>query len=293
MVYGFALVCGWGLTAALIALVWINGHRGHGLLSGLLIGIVGGLFWPVTLWVALGTVLYRRAAGRSGTSPQTPETFDAQVQQAEAFARQAELENMPTSAQYWRAESQRLTAQRHSSGTHNSRPAATGRIVVGGTVASLVTIGALVVTAPTLATAPITSTNLPIAAAPVADPPAITIPDSAPAPEARTTPSKTYTYRIEGNYRATAVNYTASNGDAVTLNNTGNINTMGTALPWTLTVNAEPNGGLNNLAASTISNKGDSQMTCTITDDAGKLVATNIKRGAYAACFASTMGVAR
>jgi hypothetical protein len=289
--YGFVLVCGWGLTASLTALVWINGRSGRSLVMGLLIGLVAGLIWPTTLWVALGAAIYHRAARRSGTTGEAPEKLDAQVRQAEAFARQAELENMPTSAQYWRAEAQRLSAQQHGSGARSTRPASTGLIVVGGTVASLATIGVLALAAPPLPS--VTSPPTPLAAAPVSATPVLALPVTTTAPEARTTPSKTYTYRIEGNYRATGVNYTASNGDAVMLNNTGDIGTMGAAPPWTLTVNAEPNGGFNNLSASTISNKGDSWMTCTILDDAGNVVRTKTGRGAYASCFTSTMNVPR
>src|SRR6185369_12131390 len=42
-----------------------------------------------------------------------------------------------------------------------------------------------------------------------------------------------FIYRVLGNYRATQLKYTASNGDMVDLNHTNNIHTAGSALPWT------------------------------------------------------------
>jgi hypothetical protein len=89
------------------------------------------------------------------------------------------------------------------------------------------------------------------------------------------------------------IGYTASNGDAVQLNDTGNVHTAGSELPWSLTVDAEPNGGANNLQASTLSNKGDSVITCTISDASGNVVETRTGRGAYASCFASTSSLMR
>jgi hypothetical protein len=290
--YGFALVCGWGLTAAVIALVWINSRPGRGLPVGLLIGAVAGLLWPITLWVAVGAWLYRRANSRASTTALDPESLDAQARQAEAFARQAELENMPTSAEYWRAEVQRLQAQRQNVGSATARPASTGLIVLGCTVASLASLGAIGLTTPSVSAQPSANGSGPVASPPLPTGPAISIPAPVVA-QPQATRSKTYTYRVEGNYRATQLGYTASNGDAIQLNNTGNINTAGSALPWTLTVDAEPNGGLNYLNASTLSTKGDSLITCTIVDDAGNVVVTETGRGAYASCFASTMGLSR
>lgn len=49
--FWFVLLCGWGLTAAVIALVWIHTRPGRSLLTGLQIGAAGGLLWPVTIWV--------------------------------------------------------------------------------------------------------------------------------------------------------------------------------------------------------------------------------------------------
>ena len=91
-----------------------------------------------------------------------------------------------------------------------------------------------------------------------------------------------------GNYRATQLHYTASNGDMFTLNDTGNINTAGSALPWSGEATPEPNGNPNVLSASTVSAKGDSYITCIIEDDKGNVVASETGRGAYAGCYAST-----
>lgn len=138
--FWFVLLCGWGLTAAVIALVWIHTRPGRSLLTGLQIGVVGGLLWPVTVWVAVGAALYARARRASGSAQAVGTEVPAQIQQAQAFARQAEVEGMATSAEYWRAEVQRLTAQPAPTRTH---PAATGMIVLGCTLASLATVGGL------------------------------------------------------------------------------------------------------------------------------------------------------
>ena len=105
--------------------------------------------------------------------------------------------------------------------------------------------------------------------------------------EAQVKPAK-YVYKVLGNYRATQLHYTASNGDMFTLNDTGNINTAGSALPWSGEATPEPNGNPNVLSASTLSAKGDSYITCIIEDDKGNIVASETGRGAYASCYAST-----
>lgn len=169
--FWFVLVCGWGLTAALIALVWIHSRPGRALSVGLGIGVVGGVVWPVTAWAAVGAWFYTRATRRSGQAPADPAVIAGQAQQAQAYAQQAEIEGMSASAEYWRAEVQRLTAQQHPPTPH-THPAATGLIVVGCTIASLATIGALWFAAPspepTTATARVPSAP----SGPVAPPPA-------------------------------------------------------------------------------------------------------------------------
>jgi serine/threonine-protein kinase len=104
---------------------------------------------------------------------------------------------------------------------------------------------------------------------------------------AQAKPAK-YVYKVLGNYRATQLHYTASNGDMVDLNNTGRVDTAGSALPWTGEAAPEPNGNPNVLSASTLSEKGDSYITCIITDDQGNVVVSETGRGAYASCYAST-----
>jgi hypothetical protein len=158
--FWFVLLCGWGLTAAVIALVWIHTRPGRSLLTGLGIGIAGGLLWPVTVWMAVGAALYTRAGRASGSAPADGTDVAARVQQAHAFARQAEIEGMAASAEYWRAEIQRLTAQQ--SAAARTHPAATSMIVLGCTLAALATLGGLWLgtpspePAPTAAPAPLT-----------------------------------------------------------------------------------------------------------------------------------------
>ncbi|OLM20120.1 MULTISPECIES: DUF4190 domain-containing protein [unclassified Pseudonocardia] len=101
-------------------------------------------------------------------------------------------------------------------------------------------------------------------------------------------PSTSYTYEVTGNYRATQLSYTASNGDSESVNETSDTRTAGSALPWTKTVAPEPNGNWQSLHGSTSSEKGDSWITCTIKDDKGTVVATETGRGAYASCYATT-----
>jgi hypothetical protein len=148
------------------------------LLTGLGLGIAGGVLWPVTAWVAIGAALYARAGRASGSVPPDAGEVAAQVQQAHAFARQAEIEDMATSAEYWRAEVQRLSAQQPAqSRTH---PAATSVIVVACTLASLATIGGLWLGAPSPRTAPAAAAPLSLPAVPfVLSPP---LPPAQPEP---------------------------------------------------------------------------------------------------------------
>lgn len=108
------------------------------------------------------------------------------------------------------------------------------------------------------------------------------------APAAAERPAATsYTYEVTGNYRATLISYTASNGDSLMVNNNGTTSS-GAKLPWSMKVKPEPNGNVQSLNASTLSAKGDSWITCTIKDNTGAVVATETGRGAYAGCYAST-----
>lgn len=162
--FWFVLLCGWGLTAAAIALVWIHTRPGRSLLTGLQIGVAAGLLWPVSIWVAIGAALYARAGRASGQAPLDGAEVAAQVQQAHAFARQAEVEGMAASAEYWRAEVQRLTAQQPAAA--RTHPAATSMIVLGCTLASLATVGGLWLSA-VLSPAPAPSAAAPAPPTPV------------------------------------------------------------------------------------------------------------------------------
>jgi hypothetical protein len=52
LMFRFVLVCGWGVTAALIALVWISSRPGRGLPAALGIGIAACLASIGALWFA-------------------------------------------------------------------------------------------------------------------------------------------------------------------------------------------------------------------------------------------------
>lgn len=138
--YWFVLLCGWALTAAVIALVWMHSRPGRTFMAGLVVGLFAGVLWPMTLWVAIGAFI----AGRRTTGA-VPADLDVQLRQAEAYVRQAELEGMAGQAQYWRSEWDRLNALRGGRGAA-VRPSAP--VVLGCTVGALVTIGALAVTWP-------------------------------------------------------------------------------------------------------------------------------------------------
>lgn len=155
--FWFALVCGWVFTAAVIALAWINVREEGRLSVGVAIGAIGGALWPVTLWVAIGAWLLARTATKRRTlTTSTAGQTEAQLAEAEAFAKQADIEEMPSSAAYWRAEVQRLSAQ--GPATVQPHPAPTGVIVLGCAVAAVATLGGLFVTAPSsTSTAPSTS----------------------------------------------------------------------------------------------------------------------------------------
>jgi micrococcal nuclease len=69
--YGFVMLCGWGLAAAVIALAWVGSRPQRRLVAGFVIGAVAGVLWPVTLWLAVGALISQRRreamAARSGT----------------------------------------------------------------------------------------------------------------------------------------------------------------------------------------------------------------------------------
>jgi hypothetical protein len=62
-VFGLFMLLGWVATAALITILWARRRPGRSIVPGLLLGVVSGLLWPVTLWIqsACGGI---SAAGR-------------------------------------------------------------------------------------------------------------------------------------------------------------------------------------------------------------------------------------
>jgi hypothetical protein len=122
--------------------------------------------------------------------------------------------------------------------------------------------------------------------APVAPAPASPVPVNA-APAKPTS----YTYEVTGNYPASFFDYTDSNGDSIaTYQQESGLGDHSKKLPWSKTVTPEPNGGVNSLGAQTTSSKGDAWITCTVKDDKGAVVSLQTKRGAYAQCYASSIG---
>ena len=108
---------------------------------------------------------------------------------------------------------------------------------------------------------------------------------TAPSGAGSTAKPAKYVYKVLSNYRATQLRYTASNGDMEAVNDNGTV-TSGSDLPWTGEAALEPNGNPNSLSASTLSEKGNSHITCVIEDDKGNVVASDTGRGAYAGCYA-------
>lgn len=98
-----------------------------------------------------------------------------------------------------------------------------------------------------------------------------------------------YTYEVTGNYPARFFSYTDSNGDSVATYQLPNDDAPH-ELPWRKTVEPEPNGGLNSLGAATSSNRGNAWITCTLKDDQGRVIDSDTARGAYAQCYASSLG---
>ncbi|MFC5061119.1 DUF4190 domain-containing protein [Actinomycetospora atypica] len=111
------------------------------------------------------------------------------------------------------------------------------------------------------------------------------------APTAEAPKPTSYTYEVTGNYPALFFNYTDSNGDSyATYQHESGLGDHSKKLPWKKTVTPEPNGGVNSLGASTSSSKGNAWITCTVKDDKGNVISTETKRGAYAQCYASSLG---
>lgn len=126
---------GWAATAALIILLWRRRSPDRSVVPGVVVGLLAGLLWPVTLWIAVGLWWY----WQGDSTPGSPEDPEVQLAQAQAFAKQAQSEGMPTSAAYWQAEVQRLTASKKTN-TPWRNGAPTGAIVAVCALGSIVTL---------------------------------------------------------------------------------------------------------------------------------------------------------
>lgn len=105
----------------------------------LVVGAATAVAWPVTLWLAVGAWLVTLSRRRTGGADRA--AVKNHIKEAEALAAQAEAEDMPASAEYWRAEAARLRTLQSS--PEQMRPPGLRMIVLGCAVASAVTVGAL------------------------------------------------------------------------------------------------------------------------------------------------------
>lgn len=106
------LLTGAGVTLVAFPMLFARRYpqRPGWVVLGALIGLVAMFVWPLTIWVAAGMWLAgcpRPACHQPAADPQ----IGVQIAAARAYARQAEIENMPASAAYWNSEVQRLLAQ--------------------------------------------------------------------------------------------------------------------------------------------------------------------------------------
>lgn len=104
---GFLNLLGLGATITLIILLWKRRRPGRSIVSGVVLGLLAALLWPVTLWIAIGLWWYWRGQ----PSPRSAQVLDAKIREARAFAQQAELDGLPAQSAYWKAEAERLAAQ--------------------------------------------------------------------------------------------------------------------------------------------------------------------------------------
>ncbi|GAA4698541.1 hypothetical protein GCM10023215_41170 [Pseudonocardia yuanmonensis] len=162
-------------------------------------------------------------------------------------------------------------------------------LAAGAVLALLVAVGAGVALGRVSTTQAAVGTSATPAPTTVAAPIATTAPTIAPATaspnggsgnifDTRSAKEKTssFTYTIETNYPA-LIGYTDARGDQVSSSQIDG--------PWTLVV---PTGGWGkdatpSLHATSTSSKGDTTLTCTITDDKGAVVVTQTKATAHAA----------
>jgi hypothetical protein len=108
---GLVLLVGAGVTAVVFPVLFAKRYpqQPGWLALGIVIGLAAMFVWPATLWAALAMWL----TGFVRPQPKAPsqQELAGQLRQAQAFARQAEVEQMHNSAAYWHSEVQRLSAQ--------------------------------------------------------------------------------------------------------------------------------------------------------------------------------------
>ncbi|GAA0931792.1 serine/threonine-protein kinase [Pseudonocardia zijingensis] len=128
------------------------------------------------------------------------------------------------------------------------------------------------------ATAAPTSAAAPTPQATVAPPTAAAAPTTGPGPFSRVEGDRpaSYVYTVEANYPVT-LSYTDSNGDRITVSSV--------PAPWNLTVDTSAWGADATPLLSVVSpsTKGDTTVTCSISDDSGRVLATQTKESAFAA----------
>lgn len=152
--YGFAMLLGWVATTALTIILWRRRRPGRNVIPGVLIGLLAGVLWPITLWIALGLWWYWRGLPALAS----PQARAAQVSQAMAFAQQSEIEGMAASAAYWRAEAQRLTAANGAANVTRQGTSA-GIIVSACVVGSIATFAVIGATGPEVEPQPAATTG--------------------------------------------------------------------------------------------------------------------------------------
>jgi hypothetical protein len=168
-------------TAALVVFVYNRRLPGRSVIPGVLLGLVVGLVWPFTLWIVIGFWWHWR--GRP--DPRATAATTAQLQQARGFAEQAEREGMHTSAAYWHAEAQRLTAQHDQD---RGAPVSPGRTAKIAATCAVATVAALVVFG--LAVGPPPEATTDIASDPTHEPASPTTATTRPAAPPTTQPPR-------------------------------------------------------------------------------------------------------
>lgn len=67
--FNLLMLLGWVTTAVLITVAWASRRPGHSIVPGVLVGLVSGLLWPVTLWIAVGLWWHQRSRSSSRPVP--------------------------------------------------------------------------------------------------------------------------------------------------------------------------------------------------------------------------------